>query len=161
MLADLVARRLRLFRDQILRRHQHARRAEAALQRVALMERALQLRNFAGVGQAFDGIDAFAGGLHREHQAAAHDVAVDAHGACAAHAVLAAGVRAGEAQVFTQEVDQVLARLDAPRRTHAIDEKRGFDCVIHDGPVRAHASSAASARPVMTRARCSFVAAVE
>ena len=49
-------------------------------------------------------------GLHRQHQAAAHDLAVHAHGAGAAHAVLAADVRAGQAQLLAQEIHQVLAR---------------------------------------------------
>ena len=79
------------------------------------VERLLQLRELARVRQPFDRVHAPAVGLHREHEAAAHDLAVHAHGAGAAHAVLAADVRAGEAQLLAQEVDQVLARRDAPR----------------------------------------------
>ncbi len=51
----------------------------------------------ARVRQPLDGVDRAAVGLHREHEAAAHDLAVDANGAGAADAVLAADVRAGEA----------------------------------------------------------------
>ena len=47
---------------------------------------------------AFDGGDSVAVGLHREHQAGARRLAVEQHGAGAADAVLAAGMRAGEAR---------------------------------------------------------------
>ena len=46
--------------------------------------------------EAFDGLHAAAVGLHGKHQARAHTVAVDQHGAGAADAVLAADMRAGE-----------------------------------------------------------------
>ena len=87
----------------------------AALQRVALDERLLQIGDLAGIGHALDGVDARAVALHRQHQAAAHDHAVDAHRAGAAHAVLAADMAAGEREVLAQEVDQRLARVDASR----------------------------------------------
>jgi hypothetical protein len=61
------------------------------------MERLLQLLQLLGIGQTFDGVDAAAVRLHREHQAAAHDVAIDAQRAGAAYAVLAADVRPREA----------------------------------------------------------------
>ena len=93
----------------------------AALQRVALLERGLQIGDLAGVGQAFDGLDLGAVALHRQHQAAAHDLAVDAHGAGAADAVLAADMAAGERQIVAQEIDQRLARLDALGDVLAVD----------------------------------------
>ena len=61
---------------QFRARHQHARRAVAALQRVAVEEGLLQVAHCARLGQAFDGLDRLAVGLHRQHQAAAHDGAV-------------------------------------------------------------------------------------
>ena len=58
MLADLLAVRLRhVCLSKILRRHQHARRAEAALQRIAVAKRGLQIGDLAAVGQSFDGLD--------------------------------------------------------------------------------------------------------
>ena len=107
--------------QQILRRRDHAGRAIAALQRVALLERGLQIGDLARVGQALDGLDLGAVALHRQHQAAAHDLAVDAHGAGAADAVLAADVAAGEAEILAQEIDQRLARLDALGDALAVD----------------------------------------
>ena len=89
----------------------------AALQRVALLERILQVGDLAGVGHAFDGLDLGAVALHREHETAAHHLAVHPHRAGAADAVLAADMAAGQAQIFAQEIDQRLARLDARGRT--------------------------------------------
>ena len=95
---------------------QHAGRAVAALAGVAGDERLLQVADLAGVGDALDGLDLGAVERGRQHQAAAHDLAVDAHRAGPADAVLAAGVRAHQAEVEAQEVDEVPARLDAARR---------------------------------------------
>ncbi len=63
----------------------------------------------------------------------------------AAHAVLAAGVRAGQAEFLAQEIDQVLARLHAPADLGAIDRQRDVESVFH-------------ARSSRMPARCSLVA---
>jgi hypothetical protein len=47
------------------------------LRRVALGKGALQRREGATVRHALNGVDAFAVGLHRQHQAAPRDLAVD------------------------------------------------------------------------------------
>ena len=83
--------------------------------------------------EPFDGRDLGAVGLHREHQARAHRLAVDEHRARAAHAVLAPEVRAGERAVLPEEVGERLAGLDAPRRARAVDR--------HDRVTRVLASS--------------------
>src|SRR5207248_11461733 len=106
-----------------------------------LLERCELLR----VGQAFDGLDAATVGLHGEHEAAAHDLAVDAHGARTTDAVLTADVRAGEAQLVTQEVDQMHARCNPARYLDAIDRQCGFDSAFHP-------------RDRSTFAKCSLVA---
>ena len=72
----------------------------------------------------FDGDDLGAVGLHRQHQAAAHDRAIDAHRAGAADAMLAAEMRAGEAQLGAQEIDQVLAHRHRARDALAVDGQR-------------------------------------
>ena len=115
------ARRRSLPQQQVLRGREHAGRAIAALQRVALLERRLQVGDFAGIRQALDGLDLGAVALHRQHQAAAHDLAVHPHGAGAADAVLAADMAAGERQILAQEIDQRLARLDALSDALAVD----------------------------------------
>ena len=89
MLTDLLAVRRRRLPQQILRRHQHARRAKAALQRVAIAEGGLQIGDLAAVGQPFDRLDRCVVRLHRQHQAGTNDLAVHAHGAGAANPMLA------------------------------------------------------------------------
>src|SRR5688572_3405887 len=111
---------------QVLRRHQHAGRAEPALQRIFLVERLLQLCQLLAVRQALDGFHPAAIRLDREHQAAAHNFAVDAQRARAADAVLAADVRAGQPELIAQEIDQVLARLDAARHLGAVYGERDY-----------------------------------
>ena len=81
------------------------------MQRVAVAERVLQVGDLAAVGQPLDGLDRTAVRLHREHQAGAHDLAVDAHGAGAADAVLAADMGAGEPEVVAQEIGEIEPRL--------------------------------------------------
>ncbi len=115
-LDDLGARRSGIAREQRVRGQDHRRRAVAALHAVRLAERILHGRELARPGRhALDGGDGVAVGLHREHQAGAHRRAVDQHGAGAAHAVLAAGMRAGEPQPLAQAIEQARARLDLDR----------------------------------------------
>ena len=80
-----------------------------------LHEGALQRVELVAVGQPFDGADLSAVGLHREHQAGAHRLAVDQHGAGAAHAVLAADMRAGLPAILADRIGQRAARLDLDR----------------------------------------------
>src|ERR1700724_405779 len=54
-------------------------------------------------------------GLHREHQAGAHRLVFDQHGAGAADAVLAAEMGAGETAILAQRIGQAASRLDAYR----------------------------------------------
>ena len=100
--------------QQIERGHQHARRAEAALQAVVLAERLLQRVERRRPRQPLDRRHLGAVGLHGEHQARARGLAVDQDRARAADAVLASDVRAGEPEVLAQEVREQLARLAPP-----------------------------------------------
>ena len=61
-------------------------------------------------------VDVAAVGLHGEHDAGAHRLAVEEHRAGAADAVLAADVRAGQTQLVPQEVAEQKARLDGRAR---------------------------------------------
>ena len=87
----------------------------AALQGVALCERRLQVGDLAAVASALDGLHRGAVALRRQHQAAAHDLAITRTRAGAADAMLAADMAAGQRQVLAQEIDQRLARVDASR----------------------------------------------
>ena len=95
-------------REEVGRRDQDARRAEAALQRVMTAEGLLQ----RPPRQALDRAQLAAVHLHGEHQARAHRDAVELDRARAADPVLAADVRAGQAELVAQEVAQQEARLD-------------------------------------------------
>ena len=61
--------------------------------------------------ESLDRRDRRAPRLHREHQARAHGLTVEQHGARAAHAVLAPEVGAREAEVLAEEVGERLAGL--------------------------------------------------
>src|SRR5215470_6671671 len=155
MRADLFAAWNAAAGQQLLRGQQHARRAIAALQGVARDERLLQVGDFVRISHAFDGVDVRAVALHRQHQAAAHHHAVDAHAAGAAYAVFAADMTAGERNVFAQEVDQRLARIDAFAHLLAVDDDGDLvEALAHDG---ARASCLATRRS-STPARWAFTA---
>ena len=79
-----------------------------------IVHRLLQRVVFAVlVGEALDGRNFVIPGLHRQHQAGAHRLAVEQHGAGAADAVLAADMGAGQRQIVAKEVAQQQARFDA------------------------------------------------
>jgi hypothetical protein len=119
MAPDVITRRLGPLLHQFRRSDQHGGRAETTLQGVALMERALEFAYHTGARQAFDGLNARAICLDRQHETAAHEFSIHSHRACTAYAVLAAEVGPGKAQLQPQEISEVLARRDAPahRRT--------------------------------------------
>ena len=87
-------------------------RAEAALERVVALERLLERREQRVARERLDRLHRRAVGLDREQAAAAHGDAVEPDGAGAADAVLAADVRAGEAEAVPEEVGQEQPRLD-------------------------------------------------
>ena len=75
--------------------------------------------------------------LHREGQAAAHDLAVQQHRAGAAHAMLAADMTAGQRQILAQKIDQCLACLDAGGDRLAVHVKRDLEVArAHSCPER-------------------------
>src|SRR5207247_8226497 len=152
---DALARGVGLVAQERLRRHEDARRAKPALQGVVKHERALQLLDLARIGQALDRVYLAAVGLRREHEAGAHDFAVDAHRAGAAHAVLAADVGAGELELVPEEVGEVEPRGHAALHSLAVHGERDLDGFER----RVHGRSCLSTRPARTLARWSLVAA--
>jgi len=102
---------------------EHPRRAVTALQRTMLGEELLKPAEDAALGQAFDRIDPGAVGLNREHETGSSSLPIEEYGACAANAVLAAHMRAGEPQVLAQEVAQQKSRLDLAFVRLAIDRQ--------------------------------------
>ena len=147
-------------RDEVVGRHQHPRRAGAALGAAAGEERGLERRRAAGTGEALDRLDAPALDLARGDEAGADLLPVEPHGARAAVAGVAADLGAGQAEVLAQDVDEapppVRAHLDAA----AVDlEPEGgvgdhaATPVITPRPRRPRAGPASAPRPSGSR-RC-------
>src|SRR5512134_4080518 len=111
-LVDLLVGGIGVVLQQPRRRHDHARRAEAALKSVALRERALDRVELPLLRHALDRHDARPVRLRREHGARFHRPAVNVHGAAAALAGIAADVRAGELELVAQEIHEQRAVLD-------------------------------------------------
>ena len=65
-------------------------------------------------GQPLDGHQLRSTGLHCQHQTRAGGFAIDENRTRTADAVFTADMRAGQAQVFTQKIDQQCARLHLP-----------------------------------------------
>lgn len=102
-------------------RHDLARRAIAALEGVLFEEGSLHGMQFALPRKPLYGGDGTAFGLGGERQAGQHALAVDMNGAGAALTLVAALLGAGEAEMFTQRVEQRDARLDVERMALAVD----------------------------------------
>ncbi len=115
-LLDLFGRRVRMLLEQADARHDEARRAEAAHQRVLVAERLLHRMQLVAVGEAVDGANLLALHLDRQRRAGVDRAAVDDHRAGAAGAAIAAALVAGEIGAHAQRVEQRDARLD-----HQID----------------------------------------
>src|SRR4249920_1779667 len=122
--------------------HEEAGGAEPALQRVMVAERLLEVGQLIAGGQALDGADLGAVGLHAEDQAGPHRAAVDQHRAGAADPVLAAQVSAGVAQVVAQHVGQRPAGLHGELVLTPVDAQPDLVHVLHAAPTPARASAA-------------------
>src|SRR5215469_8694419 len=78
---DLFGAGVRIALQDLRGRHDHARRAIAALQAVMLPESLLDGMQFAVLGQALDSGDRRAIGLCRQHGARFYRLAIDQHSA--------------------------------------------------------------------------------
>ena len=91
-------------------------------------------------GEALDRDDLVPVRLRRQHQARAHERAVEEHRARAALALLTGVFRAGQAEPLAERVQQALARPDVRLAGRAVDRERD-----------PHASTRFSARSARTR----------
>ncbi len=134
---DLVLRHaLRVHVHQVDRAHHHARRAEAALQRVVLAEHLLHgMQRAVRGGQALDGGDRAALRLHGQHGAALHAVAVDMDDARAALAGVAADMGAGQAQLLAQQLHQQRAAFDLDRVWRAVHRQADLGHGVSPNPL--------------------------
>ena len=122
--ADLVVGRVAVAGEQVGRGHDHARRAEAALQAVLLPEGGLERVELVRAGgHALDGGDGGAVGLDGEHRARLHGAAVDVDGAGAALAGVAADVGAGQVEVLADGLDEQPSRLDVELPLRSVDRE--------------------------------------
>src|SRR4029079_5418604 len=135
---DLPSSRRRLVSEEMHRRHHHAGRAEATLETVAFPEALLNRVQSSVCGEALDGRQVRSLGLHGEHRARLHRLAVDEHGARAADARLAPDVGPGQVAEVPQVVNQeetrfnrvvVRSRIDAKvdGNGHSTSSERGAD----------------------------------
>jgi len=123
-----MSARPRVLREQRVRGHQHAGRTEAALQAMLLPEALLQRVQRAARREALDRGDPRAVGLDREHRAALDRLAVEVNRARAAARGVTADVRAGQAELLADEVDEQEPRLDRVGPRLAVD--RDGDLVL-------------------------------
>src|SRR5437899_11440440 len=120
-LADLRLGGILVAGEQGAARDHHPRRAVAALQPVVLPERLLDRVQLSVLLQAFHRGDLRALGLDGEDRARLHRIAVEQHRAGAAVRGVAADVRAGQAQVLAEQVDEQQPRLDLHAVRSAVD----------------------------------------
>src|SRR5438552_18900095 len=108
--------------QELEQRGEHARRAEAALQAVTIAKGFLEgMESSRRWGDAFNRGDVATVRLDCKKQAGARRAAVEEDGARAAHAVLAADVRAGELELMAQEIGEREPVLDAGLVRLAVD----------------------------------------
>src|SRR5689334_2359336 len=132
LVTDLLLARRRVALQHLAGGHDHARRAEAALQTVLLPEALLDGMQLTVLGQALDRGDLGAVGLHGEQGARLHRLAVHEDGAGAALAGVAADVGACQPDRLADVVDEQQARLHFVTLRLAID--RRLDWEFHARP---------------------------
>ena len=119
-LADLGFAGVRIAFEQRGPGHEHAGRAEAALEAVLLLEALLQRGHAVGPREPLHGADLGPVGLHGQDGARLHGHAVHQHGAGAAVRGVAADVGAGEREVVADQVHQQEPRVDGGRVRFAV-----------------------------------------
>ncbi len=146
---DLPLGGLRDAREEVVRGHQHRGGAGAALGAAAGEERLLERRQACVRRQAFDRVDPPSLDLAGGHQARAHLLAVQPDGARSAVARVAADLRAGQAEVLAEHVDEASAPVGADLDVAAVDrepEARLDDHAATSAIARRTSVSAASQR---------------
>src|SRR5579872_2484832 len=111
-IADRLFAWFAVFTQENIERHQNARGAKPTLKRVIAFEGGLQ--NTEAIrrgGEPLDRPQRATIGLHRKHEAGAHQMTVDLDRTGAADAVFTTDMRAGGADLVTQEIREQHARL--------------------------------------------------
>src|SRR6266446_4220507 len=125
VMADFALGRVRVLREQLPGSHDHARRTEAALQGMVLMERGLNRMQGATAGrEPFDRRDRRTVGHHGKNRTGLGGLSVDIDGAGAALRGVAADIGSREAEIVAQQMNQKLARFHGSGMAHPVDVDR-------------------------------------
>ena len=117
--------------QQVMAAHDHAGRAEAALQAVFLPKALLDSVQPVATSQTFDRSDFVTLSLDSKHSAGFHSTAVHENRAGTTERSLTSYMRAGESGEFAQEMDKEQARLNWCSMLDSID---GNGDVLHRPP---------------------------
>src|SRR6267154_2630881 len=109
---DLVSRRFRIGGEQRFSGQEEGGRAVATLRGAQVGERLLEWMELATPRHAFDGAHGLSRAGQTQHETREHRRSIQQHGARAAFSQLAAVLRAGESQVFAQDLEQRLMRRE-------------------------------------------------
>src|SRR5471032_32541 len=120
-LSYLRLRRVRYPLEIVRVRHQNARRAKAALQRMMTLERPLQITQRLVRRETFNRVHPTSFHLYGKHQARASRHAVHMYRACTAHAVFTPHVRSGRAEFMTHEIGQQVTRFTIARALPSVE----------------------------------------
>src|SRR5262249_21747388 len=148
--ADLGVARVRVALQQRAAGHEEAGGADPALQRRVLEELLLQRVQRLAPGHALDGLDPAAVHLAAQHEARAHQPAVERDAAGAAVTRGAAFLAAGEVQRVAQHVEQRLLRL--AEELHRVAVHRRRDVMLGHYRLLARSSAISAARRASTPA---------
>src|SRR5690606_35434552 len=116
--------RLPVAHAQLDRTHDHARRAEAALEPLVLAKRLLHRMQLVAFGEPLDGGDVLTFGLDRQHSAGLGRTAVYMHDAGAALTRVAADMGTGEPEILSQELHEQCPWLDVGRDAFPVHRHR-------------------------------------
>lgn len=131
-LADVGVGRVGAIAEERHQAHEDAGSAEAALERVGVLEGGLQRMQLAlRSRQALDGRQRVPVGLYGKQQARAYGLVIEQDGTSAAHSVLAAHMRPGQVQVLAKKIGQQEPRFDLVFVDGAIDGYLDGDEVRH------------------------------
>src|SRR3954449_10885042 len=151
--ADLLLARVRVALQEVGGRHDHARRAVAALERVVFPERLLErVQGSVGARHALDRLDLAAVGLDGEDGAALHGLAVEVDRARAAVRRVAAHMGAGEAETVANQVNEQQTRLDVELVPLPVDGEGNVDGA-HSSPLKSR--TPVDWRSTLSRIDCS------
>src|ERR1700687_5163865 len=114
---------MRSFPQQPNARHDHARRAVAALHRVRLNKCVLQRMQAAVLRHALNGGDLFSSHGGRTSSARPYRSSIDEHGTSSALALAASILTAGEFQCVTQDPKEHAVRVDLKAIMLLIDDE--------------------------------------